>query len=425
MSSVTVWVASFYRESDTSESEVIGSRSNLSAKSVIANFTNRIESTLRGMYFDPIIWINSDKRLGFLQREIHKLLWPDYRIVPNQQLFDKDYFYAGIWNNAFDIFKDAMYGYGELVPDNREDYFMATIWIHFDNTLVTVFWSKEWFGDMDQFYHAIEKIQGTIDKLSMISETWSGLEKINLLQKQLLTDTLTSIPNRKAMEQQVLAMKDEGIPISSLLIMDVDRFKNVNDTHGHLNGDGVLIEFASVLTKTLEEFFTLSIKDRIYGIPWYFPTYSVYRLGGDEFVILLSNCDWDATREFAKLIKESISDFEFLISRESTALDDSSIGILHVSTSIGIATNEHEYTPIEKLLWDADMDLYRDKNKWRELAHTISQIANQGIEGDILISSKREWWRRRWELWEIIKNTSSFSWDKFVERRGKKRRWRR
>ncbi len=101
-------------------------------------------------------------------------------------------------------------------------------------------------------------------------------EKNDLLESQVFLDNLTGLKNRRAYESEVEVEMQRSIRSGnpfSLMIVDIDQFKSVNDTYGHAGGDKVLEAIAACLKRGLR------------------PYDSVYRLGGEEFVLVLSDCD--------------------------------------------------------------------------------------------------------------------------------------
>ena len=148
------------------------------------------------------------------------------------------------------------------------------------------------------------------------------------------TDTLTGVYNRGAFERlylkEVETCKRYGTPLSFLMV-DVDKFKEINDTHGHPAGDLVLKNLCNVLDGCVRK-----VDD-------------VFRYGGDEFVILMPN----TTKEDAKMARERI--LQRLEYQNSLGPD------VPYTVSIGLHSLEKEEdSEILKLL---DTDLYREKDK--------------------------------------------------------------
>jgi diguanylate cyclase (GGDEF)-like protein/PAS domain S-box-containing protein len=140
-------------------------------------------------------------------------------------------------------------------------------------------------------------------------------------------DTLTSLPNRNALHE-ILA-KDVGEVPCSLMLLDLDGFKYVNDSLGHSVGDQLLSEVAKRLNAATG------------------PTDFVARLGGDEFAVLLSNCA-DPLRldQLANQIFEALHP-PFELAGQ----------LVYIGTSIGIAMSPHDASDFEQLLSSADLAL--------------------------------------------------------------------
>ena len=152
-----------------------------------------------------------------------------------------------------------------------------------------------------------------------------------------LHDALTGLPNRALfMDRLGIAVeraKRRDTSIFAVLFMDLDRFKDINDSLGHLMGDRMLISTAEMLSSVLR------------------PTDTVARLGGDEFVILLeeiANIN-DVTLVADRIQKELAS---------SIQLDDRNI---FSSASFGIVLSTTGYKRAEEVLRDADIAMYRAK----------------------------------------------------------------
>jgi diguanylate cyclase (GGDEF)-like protein len=113
------------------------------------------------------------------------------------------------------------------------------------------------------------------------------------LSKLALTDDLTGLPNRRHFQERLSAelarVGREGVPVS-LLLLDVDDFKTVNDTHGHAAGDAVLRELAGVLREGV----------RTADVPC--------RSGGEEFAVVLPGADEHEARRCAERLLEAIRD---------------------------------------------------------------------------------------------------------------------
>ena len=152
-----------------------------------------------------------------------------------------------------------------------------------------------------------------------------------------LHDALTGLPNRALfvdrLEQQLKRSQRQDSYLFAVLFLDLDRFKVVNDSVGHLVGDKLLIEIARRLEKSIA------------------PTDTVARLGGDEFTILLEDI---SNRSEATLVAESIYQtltFPFHIDGYE----------LFTTASIGIALSSHGYENPEDILRDADLTMYSAK----------------------------------------------------------------
>ena len=144
-------------------------------------------------------------------------------------------------------------------------------------------------------------------------------------------DLLTGLLNRRAFidaaEQELSRCRRHG-HVMSLLVMDLDHFKNINDTYGHLVGDSVIRNFADRVTSLLRR------PDR-FG-----------RYGGEEFVLLLP----ETGRESAAVVAERIC-----------AAASSAQGVPHYTVSVGLATSIVTDTDIDTVLDRADMALYKAK----------------------------------------------------------------
>ncbi len=186
-------------------------------------------------------------------------------------------------------------------------------------------------------------------------------KRLRSLRDLSLVDELTGIANRRAI---ILATKCEisraeryERPLS-LLLVDVDDFKAVNDSHGHLVGDQVLRRVANILNQAVRT------------------TDTVGRLGGDEFVLLLPETDELAAMQIANRLSQHIrtageegsgdgSNFSTFVPKVEK-LDPSPLPSLHLSASIGIATTRDPRVTVEELMAMADERMYRSKRSRRE-----------------------------------------------------------
>ncbi len=164
-------------------------------------------------------------------------------------------------------------------------------------------------------------------------------------------DPLTELLNRAGVMQHLAERADEPDHPISLMFIDLDHFKEVNDRFGHAGGDLVLAETARRLRKSLRN-------DDVVG-----------RLGGDEFVVALSAAYDKATS--ARLANRIIDDLERPMA--STDGDD-----IYLSASVGIATlSPSEATP-EQLLLDADHAMYRAKKTGRrQVVHFDNELRDE------------------------------------------------
>ena len=154
-----------------------------------------------------------------------------------------------------------------------------------------------------------------------------------------MTDSLTQIPNRRALmdyAEHVLARRS-GLPLAMLMI-DVDHFKLINDTHGHQTGDEVLCKLASLLEGRLRGHDLLG------------------RYGGEEFCVIAPDTDTKGALVLAESLRKIIA---------STAFTTGS-GELFISVSIGIARCPVENTrKLKEVLAEADAALYDAKQTGR------------------------------------------------------------
>ena len=163
----------------------------------------------------------------------------------------------------------------------------------------------------------------------------------NELEKRLLTDSLTDVSNRFAYIERMDNLLESTSAIShsvqhAIYFLDLDRFKQINDTLGHAVGDSILIEVANRLKKLLKN------KDII------------ARYGGDEFVITLTNVK--NVKEAAKFAEQIISSIE-----QPMMINDQEV---FISTSIGISVYPVDSKNTEELINCADRAMtYSKKNE--------------------------------------------------------------
>ncbi len=158
-----------------------------------------------------------------------------------------------------------------------------------------------------------------------------------------LTDSLTSLYNRRYLEvhlDKMLKSNRESKKALAIMILDIDHFKPVNDTHGHKAGDEALKIFAQRLMDDLRSFDLVA------------------RLGGEEFVAVLPDVSKRRTYMIAERLRRAIADTAFDLGLES--------GPLIITTSIGgaIIGFEQEHT-VQEILERADKQLYIAKESGR------------------------------------------------------------
>ncbi len=176
-----------------------------------------------------------------------------------------------------------------------------------------------------------------------------------MMVHQATHDPLTGLVNRSEFEQRLdkaLQSAKNFENTHALLFLDLDQFKIVNDTAGHVAGDELLKQISSLLAGQLRGRDTLG------------------RLGGDEFSVLLENCPLGKARKVADLLINAIREYRFVWDQKT----------YQVGVSIGIVPITADSTTRTQLMHDADQACYAAKDLGRGRACTHSDTA--GDAGD-------------------------------------------
>ena len=181
------------------------------------------------------------------------------------------------------------------------------------------------------------------DRLARALQRASDLE--NEMRSQANRDPLTGLANRRWLfgefEREFARARRTRRPLS-VMILDADHFKNINDTYGHDCGDKVLCALASVLSQTVRA------------------TDALARIGGEEFAVLMPETDAVAARELAERIRSGVA-----ATRVSSA--DQSV---HVTISCGVTACLVDTEQPGEALKRADAGLYEAKHRGRDLVIT-------------------------------------------------------
>ncbi|MDQ3914954.1 MAG: diguanylate cyclase [Actinomycetota bacterium] len=168
-------------------------------------------------------------------------------------------------------------------------------------------------------------------------------------QRLAITDGLTGVWNRRYFLMQfpqVIAAAQRFQRPFSVLMLDLDSFKTINDTHGHQRGDAILVEFSKRVDRVIREVDTFA------------------RYGGEEFICLLSETDLQGARTTAEKILDAIRSEPFGGPGEQP---------LTITVSIGIASYPHHGETYKALVGAADRALYQAKQQGRDRVCTASE----------------------------------------------------
>lgn len=204
-------------------------------------------------------------------------------------------------------------------------------------------------GDLGKTVNEISgKLKCTMDELinanNQLAKEREHLKELNKQLKELSqTDTLTKLSNRlkvdSVLQDEIYKSEVRGRTFS-IILLDIDHFKQVNDKYGHQIGDKVLIDFANILTKHSRR------------------TDLVGRWGGEEFIIILPDTTLDGALSMAENIRKSVSEYSFNEVGQKTA----SLGVGEYNKDLDIS----------EVIGKIDDALYRAKENGRNRVEFIS-----------------------------------------------------
>lgn len=177
-------------------------------------------------------------------------------------------------------------------------------------------------------------------------ETTRNAKRLTALEQESITDPLTGVYNRRYLERrltdEIARSNRYGMPLSVLLI-DIDHFKRVNDIYGHQVGDLVLEGMAQLIVTTLRT------------------TDIVARYGGEEIMVIAPSTPVKTAANLAERLRKVAEDASFEVPAEL----DLDISALGVTVSIGVACFGREAKDMNDLVQSADKALYRAKSEGR------------------------------------------------------------
>lgn len=159
------------------------------------------------------------------------------------------------------------------------------------------------------------------------------------LRNLIVKDSLTDLYNRRYCNQNLKNLSEQYIKTGepyTLAIADIDFFKKVNDTYGHIAGDEVLVSVAQIMKK--------SMAGKGFAARW----------GGEEFLLVYTGCDMETTLTYLEMLVEAIREM-------CVEYDDK---VIKITISIGVATGNGD--SVDKVLCTADNRLYHAKKEGRD-----------------------------------------------------------
>jgi diguanylate cyclase (GGDEF)-like protein len=165
-------------------------------------------------------------------------------------------------------------------------------------------------------------------------------------------DPLTGLLNRASLDARVLEIEEQAHLTGgavSLIVLDLDGFKRVNDTFGHKRGDAVLRDVAYEIRKSLRSFEL------------------VYRIGGEEFLVLLPGVDLSEALEIAERVRHSV--------------EEARPGELDLTISAGVATDAGGHITYDELFRQADVALLEAKRRGRNRVETAGGLSRLAFPG--------------------------------------------
>jgi two-component system cell cycle response regulator len=191
---------------------------------------------------------------------------------------------------------------------------------------------------------ADDYITKPLDLLELKARLMIG-RRIITLQTKLMElasqDSLTQLLNHKSIlghiEEELDRSAREGHPLG-LILLDIDFFKKINDTHGHTVGDQVLVEISSRLKNSIRKYERAG------------------RYGGDELLVVATNCDWDKVKKVSERLKHAVCSRKIM----------TDAGPIKVNMSLGgLSSASRPHAGVKILLRACDRALYRAKEKGR------------------------------------------------------------
>jgi len=239
------------------------------------------------------------------------------------------------WRDLLDLDKD------HLLTQTSIDFDLGETVYHYDLRISPIYnRNKQAIGRLIilRDITSLKQLEKELFERNTILKT--QLKEINRLnqrlQEQVIRDPLTGLFSRRylneTLQYEIASVKREGHPLSVLMI-DIDHFKRINDTYGHVNGDVVLITLSNHLV------------NHVRGSDM------VYRYGGEEFLILMRNTTVESASQRAEALRASVEAMAFHI-------DDQ---LIYLTISIGVATYPLHSAELQGVIEIADAALYQAK----------------------------------------------------------------
>ena len=306
----------------------------LSLEEISAVLVDRLPSIL-SIHFFTLFLYDKDKRMLNLMCHNRPDIESSFSLSLSSSLIMESAVLSGQYILG-QRFKDSKYYRGSNNKFFKKDFFV-TIPLKIEKEIVGVLNIND--GEQDSFEES--SLEFVLDISDFISMSVSNAILYEQTKQLAVTDGLTGISNRPNMEQ---ALQNEfersmryGAPLS-VVLLDVDHFKGVNDTYGHQKGDEILVAVASLLKKVCR---TNDI---------------AARYGGEEFLMILPQSNAQGAFKIAERVREEMMKMNFTGNESNFS----------VTTSCGVAELDRDFIKnTDQLVAIADHALYEAKNSGR------------------------------------------------------------